>query len=385
VNLDFFVFLIFLLVQWRLAVLFLRRLAPLKSRRRTVARVCMALFGLVLAAGYCCSFASITGRLRLPGRTAPILGALTIAYLLISAVALVLYSVLGTVRRKLNVDADPARRRVLQLAGCAAVATPFAALAYGALIQRTNFEIKEVDIPLPGLPDDLHGLRLLHLSDIHLSVFLTEAELARVIDASRELRPHVAFMTGDFISTFGDPLEACIRQLARLKADAGMLGCLGNHERYAQAEQSTVELGARAGIPILRSQACQLRFGKALINVAGVDYQPMSRKQEYLRGAGRLVYPGALNILLSHNPDVFPVAAAQAYNLVLAGHTHGGQVNLEILDRGINPARFFTPYVQGFYGIGRAAAYVTRGIGTIGIPVRIGAPPEISLLRLRKA
>ena len=98
-----------------------------------------------------------------------------------------------------------------------------------------------------------------------------------------------------------------------------------------------------------------------------------------------MIEPGALNVLLSHNPDVFPVAAQQGYNLVLAGHTHGGQVNIEILDAGINPARFFTPYVYGLYRQGNAASYVTRGIGTIGIPARIGAPPEISLLRLRKA
>jgi predicted MPP superfamily phosphohydrolase len=71
--------------------------------------------------------------------------------------------------------------------------------------------------------------------------------------------------------------------------------------------------------------------------------------------------------------------------LLLAGHTHGGQVTVEILDRSINPARFFTPYVYGLYRHGSSAAYVTRGIGTIAIPTRIGAPPEISVLRFRKA
>ena len=90
-------------------------------------------------------------------------------------------------------------------------------------------------------------------------------------------------------------------------------------------------------------------------------------------------------MLLSHNPDVFPVAAEQGYHLTLAGHTHGGQVTVEILDQAINPARFFTPYVRGHYQLGEAAAYVTRGIGTIGIPARIGEPPEITLIRLRKA
>jgi predicted MPP superfamily phosphohydrolase len=128
-----------------------------------------------------------------------------------------------------------------------------------------------------------------------------------------------------------------------------------------------------------------LRFGKATLNVAGVDYQPLNQKSTYLRGAGRLVVPGETNLLLSHNPDVFPVASRQGYNLMLSGHTHGGQISVEILDQAISPARFFTHFVYGLYRQGPAAAYVTRGIGTIGIPARIGAPPEISLLRLRKA
>jgi hypothetical protein len=98
-----------------------------------------------------------------------------------------------------------------------------------------------------------------------------------------------------------------------------------------------------------------------------------------------MLVPDACNVLLSHNPDVFPVAAEQGYNLLLAGHTHGGQVNVEILDQSINPARFVTPFIYGVYRERASTAYVTRGIGTIGIPTRLGAPPEISVLRLRKA
>jgi predicted MPP superfamily phosphohydrolase len=187
----------------------------------------------------------------------------------------------------------------------------------------------------------------------------------------------------------GDPLEACIRQLARVKADAGMFGCLGNHERYARAESEAARVAAQSGIPILRGQAQLVRWGNSVLNVAGVDYQRGSSKGNYLLGAQRLVYPEGFNLLLSHNPDVFPVAARQGYDLVLAGHTHGGQVNIEILDESINPARFYTPYIRGLYRLRpedtSAAAYVTPGIGTIGIPARIGAPPEISLLTLRKA
>jgi predicted MPP superfamily phosphohydrolase len=116
-----------------------------------------------------------------------------------------------------------------------------------------------------------------------------------------------------------------------------------------------------------------------------VDTQPWSADHVYLTGKRGLVAPDGFNILLSHNPDVFPAAVQQGYNLLLAGHTHGGQISVEILDQNINPARFFTPFVRGLYRSGASSAYVTRGIGTIGIPVRLGAPPEISLLRLRKA
>jgi predicted MPP superfamily phosphohydrolase len=85
---------------------------------------------------------------------------------------------------------------------------------------------------------------------------------------------------------------------------------------------------------------------------------------------------------LSHNPDVFPVAASQGYDLTIAGHTHGGQVNFEILHRNMNVARAFTPYVRGLYREGNSSVYVSSGIGTIGVPVRIGAPAEIAVLRL---
>jgi uncharacterized protein len=279
---------------------------------------------------------------------------------------------------------NPGRRRLLHAAGNLAMATPFVALPYGALVGRLDFHVREVDVPIPGLPPDLDGLRLLHLSDIHLSAFLSEAQLARVIDAANGLHPHLAAVTGDLISYPGDPIDACIRQLARLKTDAGVLACLGNHERYAGVQNYAATAGARAGIPFLRGESRPLRFGQATLHIAGVDYQPLFQKSSYLRGAEGLVVPGETNLLLSHNPDVFPVAARHGYNLMLSGHTHGGQVSVEILDQAINPARFLTPYVYGLYRQGPSAVYVTRGIGTIGIPARIGAPPEISLLRLRK-
>ena len=280
---------------------------------------------------------------------------------------------------------DATRRALLHTLTGAAVAAPFALVGFGAIVERTDFQVTEIDVPIPNLHHDLAGLRLVQLSDIHLSPFLSEEEFARAVDAANELRPHLIVVTGDLISVHNDPLDACLRQIARLRSDAGILGCLGNHEVYAGVEEEATERAARLGIPFLRGEARQLRFGNARLNIAGLDYQRMSWSDHYLEDAERLVAPGALNLLLQHNPDVFPTAARQGWDLTLAGHTHGGQVNFEILHRNLNVARFYTPYVRGLYRSGRSAIYVTRGIGTIGMPARIGAPPEITLLRLRKA
>jgi predicted MPP superfamily phosphohydrolase len=197
---------------------------------------------------------------------------------------------------------------------------------------------------------------------------------------ANETNPHLAVFTGDFITGLHDPLAGCINQLGRLKADHGVVACNGNHEIFAGCEEKAKVLSARQGIRLLRQEALEIKSGAAHINLVGVDYQNF--RNPYLTTTQPLVQPGAFNLLLSHNPDVFPTAAAQGFQLTLAGHTHGGQVTVEILHQYANVARFFTPYVYGQYSHGDAGLYVTRGIGTVGIPARLGAPPEISLIRL---
>jgi predicted MPP superfamily phosphohydrolase len=274
---------------------------------------------------------------------------------------------------------DPRRRKMLQAAAAVGCFVPVVGTGFG-IVQRNRFRVSEVPVPIPNLPKDLDGLRIVQITDIHLSQFLSERELAAAIDMANETGAHLALVTGDLITRRGDPLDACLRQLARLRADAGVLGCLGNHEHFAEVEDYVTSQGRRVGIEFLRHQSKLLRFGSAALNFAGVDYQKMHSR--YLAGAEQLIAPGAVNILLSHNPDVFPVAAAQGYHLTIAGHTHGGQVDFEIFHQHVNVARYFTPYVRGLYRQQTSSVYVSTGLGTIGVPVRIGAPPEISVLRL---
>jgi predicted MPP superfamily phosphohydrolase len=271
------------------------------------------------------------------------------------------------------------RRRFLRAAGAALVAGPVAATGFGILM-RNRIRVSEMKIPIPNLPKDLDGLRIVQVTDVHLSPFLSESEFARAIDMANETRANIALMTGDLISRVGDPLDACLKHLARLRADAGVIGCLGNHEIYTKTEDYVTLQAARIGIKFLRFESKVFQFGNAEINFAGVDYQMYNKP--YLVGAEQLVKPGAFNVMLSHNPDVFPEAASKGYDLTIAGHTHGGQVNVEILHQNMNVARYYTPYVRGLYREVNSSIYVSSGIGTIGVPVRIGAPPEISLIQL---
>ena len=301
-----------------------------------------------------------------------------------SVPSLCIYYIYRSLARRPSVAHSPERRMLNHSEGTAAVVTPFAIAGFGAFIERTDFEVKEVDMPIPGLHPDLEGLRIGQLSDLHVSPWLSVNDLGRAIDMLNELKPHLTLVTGDLITQAGDPLDDTIRELSRLRADAGILGCLGNHEMFTQCESYATGQAARYGMDFLRHRARILRWGKGELNVAGVDFERPGRRR-YLIGAQELMVPGVTNVLLSHNPAVFPTAVQQGWDATIGGHTHGGQITLGVFNQTLNLARFLTPYVSGLYQLQGKSCYVTNGIGTIGIPVRIGTPPEVTLLRLRRA
>ena len=374
--------------QWNIGARVLSAVHGRPAWTRNLVRLLGAAMCAWLIVGFSLSFHTVARLLGFPGWLRGALGGGAYLWLFSSTGAYLIHRIRLWLHSRAGVSGfDPGRRKLVAGAGHALVAAPFALTGFGALVQRTDFRVREIDIPIPNLPRDLQGLRILQLTDIHLGPFLDERDLARVIDESLNLRPHLAVITGDLISGAGDPLDACLRQIARLRPDAGILGCLGNHENYAGVQAYTAKQGASLGIDFLRQRSRPLQFGAATLNVAGVDYYSIYNRKAYLNGVDRMVAPGAVNLLLSHNPDVFPVSVRQGFDLTISGHTHGGQVNVEILNQSLSVASFITPYVYGHYRLARpsgpaASLYVSRGIGTIGLPARIGAPPEISLLRL---
>ena len=305
-----------------------------------------------------------------------------ISYLLAASLGWVIVAISASlwVWLKTAAEFDPERRRFLAVGAPLVAVAPLVAAAGGAFIARSGLHTNEVTLKIKGLHKDLDGLRLAQLTDIHYGPFFGRADLERAVAMANECKPHVTLLTGDLITRLGDDLAGCLRVLRGLKAEAGIFGCHGNHEQDSGVSEEASALAAKQGFRILRGEAEALRFGGATLNLAGDDYQRLG--VDPLPGAETRLRDGALNVLLQHNPAVFPRAAKVGYDLVLAGHTHGGQINLGILNENLNVARFFTPYVRGEYARDGKLLYVSSGLGTIAIPVRLGAPPEVTVIRL---
>lgn len=286
---------------------------------------------------------------------------------------------------------SPARRRLLEQATVALSATPFVAAGYGLLYGRRNVGVTRRRIALARLPEAFAGFRIVQLSDFHISPFTTADEIRRCVTLANGVKADLAVLTGDFLSDDPAAQEEVVQALSALRAPFGVFGCLGNHEIYTETEGSITRRFAANGIRILRQERVAIRSRGEMLNLIGIDYQsvPFSKEHEghvverYLAGSETLVMPDRVNILLSHNPNVFDRAAQLGIDLTLAGHTHGGELSLEFIHRGLSLASIQTPYVSGWYEKpGGQQLYVNRGIGTTGTPIRFGSRPEITVLEL---
>lgn len=310
--------------------------------------------------------------------------------------------------------ANASRRYFFQRAAYFAGAVPFVGAAYGFLAGRMRYRVERVEVPIPNLPGALDGLRIAQLSDFHIGAYMPREGVRRAVEMANELGAELCVVTGDYVTMRSDPLEDCIEELAALRAPLGVWGCLGNHEIYADVEDEATRLLRAAGARVLRYENAEVAWRGQAFNLIGMDYEGSThsgRRRPRLSLVEPLVRRDVPNVLLSHNPNSFFRAAELGIELTLAGHTHGGQVQVEILHRHLNPARFFTPYVAGLYSrpnsasdsarhwlarrsqlqadvggpLATSSLYVNCGIGTIGAPIRLNAPPEITLLTLRRA
>ncbi len=252
--------------------------------------------------------------------------------------------------------------------------------ARAALSERFRLTIEHQPIYLPRLPQAFDGFRIVQLSDIHHSPFTSIKQIERAVETANSLQPDMIALTGDYVSKERRYAAPCAELLGTLKARHGVFAVLGNHDHWTDAALIT-DLFRAEGITMLVNQGMRFEKGAAAFWLAGVDDTMVGLEDLSLALAG--ASEDEMKLLLAHNPVILRKAARAGVDLVLSGHTHGGQVNLrsEQSEAG-RPRRRL---LKGLARQDETQIYITRGLGTVVLPVRFGCPPEVSLLELRCA
>lgn len=308
--------------------------------------------------------------------------------LLVATIAAALYSMLATEASLAEFTVAVAHDHLpwrANLRDTTAALVPVLALlasATGFYFARRTPAVKEVEIRLPALPPGLDGFRIVQLTDLHVGPTIRRRYVQDVVNVANRLNAHVLALTGDLVDGSVIDLRPHIEPLSALQADYGVFAVTGNHEYYSGAHPWIAEW-RRMGMHVLCNQHVVLAHEGAKVLLAGIhdynagafDHAHASNPKAAIRGAPTDV---AVKIMLAHQPRSAAAVEASGFDLQLSGHTHGGQ---------FWPWNYFVPlqqpFVAGLHRMGKLQVYVSRGCGYWGPPLRLGAPAEITLIRLR--
>src|SRR6266436_4203331 len=242
--------------------------------------------------------------------------------------------------------------------------------------------VTPIDLPLRGLSAPV---RLVHVSDLHLGPLADRAALREALDRVAALAPDLVCVTGDLVDSPATDLDAWMPELARLTARHGVFAVLGNHDRRAGGDRVAAALARWSGWRLLRDEVATVEVAGARLHLVGLEERPEGQAADALPDLVARVPGGAPFVVLAHRPSVLPVAAAVGVPLLLAGHTHGGQLAVPGVPQ-LNVARLLQMgFEAGCYTRDGTLLHVNRGLGTSGQRVRVGVPREISVLTLTAA
>jgi predicted MPP superfamily phosphohydrolase len=237
-----------------------------------------------------------------------------------------------------------------------------------------------MDIHIRRLSPGHDGLRIVHLTDIHHSLYTPLEDVERAVKMANHLSPDLIALTGDYVTFSPAYIWPVAQVLGRLRARLGIYAVLGNHDFQVDADEMTRALEAHQ-IHVLRNSRRLLDSGHSRLWIIGVD--DMWWNADDLAAAMQHVPARDPKILLCHNPQGVRMAAEHHIDLVLSGHTHGGQVRLPVVGALYTRSKLGKRFISGWNSLNGTQIYVSRGIGKVLLPVRVGCPPEITLLHLR--
>lgn len=274
------------------------------------------------------------------------------------------------------------RRTFLKVAGVAGIGFPL----YAAEVSRHEISIERYTIHLNGLPESFHGFRIVEVSDFHYGEFTEPYFLREIVRHINRLKPDAVALIGDYVtmgflppSTTRSFAAPCAEILSGIECPI-RFAVLGNHDS-GYAKKSVIEALAAYQLPLLYNSNTPIeREGKRLWFAGTADACSKEiNLDEAVPAAARK--DGELVILLAHEPDILPRVAPYGVDLMLSGHTHGGQVRLPFLPL-IHLPPLGRKYIEGLFRLGPTQLYVNRGVGTVLLPMRFNCPPEITEITL---
>jgi predicted MPP superfamily phosphohydrolase len=280
----------------------------------------------------------------------------------------------GLDRQKSALPVNLQRRRFLQAGVTGLAVAPLILSGYGAAYGSKAYEVRQLTLPFG------RALRVAQLTDIHAGVYMTRAEIRRYADQVIALEPDLFVLTGDYISNSMKFLPDCVEEMARVRARYGTFATMGNHERWFGRQSDILAMFRQHRITFLLNAHRIIQTEQGPLAVAGID--DLHSGHPDLASALQGLDSTIPKILLSHRPEIFPLAASHGVPLTLSGHYHGGQIKFGLPGLNLSLVHLLTPYPEGLYRIKDSHLYVSRGIGTTFTPIRLNARPEVTLLRL---
>lgn len=293
------------------------------------------------------------------------------------------------------------RSQFLTNVALAATAIPFGAMAYGIISGAHDYRVKRISLRLPNLPKSFDGVRIAQVSDIHSGSFFNKTAVKGGVEMVMMEKPDMIFFTGDLVNNESSEVKEYIDVFNKFRAPLGVYSITGNHdygdyknwsskEAKLQNFKDLIESHKLLGFDLLMNEHRFIEQGGEKLAVIGIENWGNGRFSKY----GKLdqAYAGtgeaSTKILLSHDPSHWDAQVRPTYkdiDLMLSGHTHGFQFGVEIGGFKWSPSQYAYKQWAGLYQEGEQYLYVNRGFGYLGYPGRVGMPPEITILELKRA
>jgi predicted MPP superfamily phosphohydrolase len=284
---------------------------------------------------------------------------------------------------------DPQRRRFLRQTSMVGMGLAGYWVGHGRIEAQSDPDIIRQELSFPDLPPDLDGLRIVQISDLHAGPLVSRGQVLRWRRLAEGERPELLLVTGDMVDSLPEEAGMVADAFRGFKAPLGRYAILGNHDYFTDPRPIWRTLRG-AGLEFLENRSALVRRRGGTLALVGLQ-DPMAKHghhRDIAYGPGPrpdLAVAGlpadAWRLCLSHRPSDWHLARRTGAPLTLSGHTHGGQVNFL---PGVSSALILGQYTQGLYRLGDQSLYVNRGLGVVGLPLRVGAPPEITVITLRR-